>query len=87
MADTEITVKTKFEYKDNSTRLYTFNGVAEDVVGEVTDKIKSINSSLAAGTAGGMSSFFVSDNGNNLVSITAAQIEVTTTQYVPGIGG
>ena len=66
-------VKTKFKYADDSTRIYDFD-CDDSLVTGVKDKIIAINASLQAGTAGGLSSFFVSDNGEYFVQISSAVI-------------
>lgn len=45
-----------------------------DNVDTVKEKVLAINSSIAAGTSGGMDSFFVSDNGDQFVGFSSAQI-------------
>lgn len=69
-----INVKLRFKYADAATRLYNFdceNSVALDVA----DNVIAVNDSLTGGTAGGLSSFFVSDAGSNLVLIDGATLE------------
>lgn len=68
------TVKTKFGYADDTSRVYSFD-VEDSLSAGVKPKILGINESLAAGTAGGLSSFFVSDSGANFLKITEASIE------------
>jgi len=68
------TVKTRFKYEDDSTRLYSFD-CDDSLAAGVKAKIIAINDSLEASTAGGLESFFVSDNGDNLVLIDGATIE------------
>jgi len=68
------TVKTRFKYDDDSTRLYAFS-CEDSLASGVKAKILAINDSLEASTAGGLESFFVSDNGDNLVLIDGATIE------------
>ncbi len=70
-------VKMKFKYADDATRIYAFD-CDDSLVTGVSTKIKAVNSSLSAGTAGGLSSFFVSDAGSNLVVIDGATIESAT---------
>lgn len=68
------TVKAQFKYADDSTRLYSFDCM-DSLAAGVKGKIKAINASLTAGTAGGLSSFFVSDAGANFVIIDGATLE------------
>ncbi len=68
------TVKTKFKYADDSTRIYTFD-CEDSLAPDVKDHILEINASLQASTDGGLASFFVSDNGDDFVIISGATIE------------
>ena len=68
------TVKTQFKYADDSTRLYAFN-CDDSLAAGVKSKVIAINDSLAASTAGGLESFFVSDAGENFVQISGATLE------------
>ncbi len=68
------TVKTKFKYADDATRIYSFDCV-DSLAADVKGKIQAVNASLSGGTAGGLSSFFVSDAGANFVIIDGATIE------------
>ena len=71
------TIKTKFKYADDSTRIYAFD-CEDSLVAGVKLKILAINESLIGGTDGGLSSFFVSDAGENFVLIDGATIESST---------
>ena len=75
---TSVAVKliTGYENSDAS-RQYTFDCAASLVSG-VKAKVKAINSSLAGGTDGGLSSFFVDDDGNGLATISSAFTVVET---------
>ena len=81
-------LKTTFGYADTDfTRQYNWE-VAESIQPETLKAgILAINQSLANGTAGGLSSFFVSDEGDNFVTICAAQLEVTETTVLNIAGG
>lgn len=68
------TVKTQFKYADSTTRLYAFD-CDDSLAAGVKDKVIAINTSLAGGTDDGLSTFFVSDAGNNFVQISGATIE------------
>ena len=68
------TVKTRFKYADDSTRIYSFD-CEDSLASGVKSKILAINESLQASTDGGLSSFFVSDNGDNFVLISGATLE------------
>lgn len=74
------TVKTKFKYADDSTRVYDFD-FEDSLESGIKTKILAINSSLQAGTDGGLSTFFVSDAGQNFVIIDGATI--TSSSVVP----
>ena len=81
------TLKMTFGYGDSDfTRNYSFE-IADSLVADAKTKIVGINSSLNAGTAGGLSSFFVSDDGDNFTAITAAQVESTEITYLDISGG
>lgn len=71
------TIKTKFKYDDDTTRIYAFD-CQDSLAAGVKPKIKAINSSLAAGTDGGLAEFFVSDAGENFVQISGATMESST---------
>lgn len=74
------TVKTRFLYADSATRLYSFDCQDQYAI-DVKDVILEINASLKASTDGGLSSFFVSDDGENFVLIDGATIE--SSEVVP----
>lgn len=74
------TVKTKFKYADDSTRIYDFD-CEDSLESGVKGKILAINASLQASTDGGLSTFFVSDAGQNFVIIDGAT--VTSSSVVP----
>lgn len=69
-----ITVKTQFAYADDSTRLYSFD-CENSLAAGVKNRVIDVNDSLSNGTAGGLSSFFVSDDGENLVRISGVTLE------------
>ena len=86
----ENSVTLTFGYTGTTeTRKYKFDEVDDDALGSVKTKVQAINASLAAGTDGGLATFFRSDDydatdSNNVVGnlnkIVAAQYdEVTTT--------
>lgn len=66
------------------TRKYKFEGLTADQCTALKNNVKAINASLAGGTAGGLSSFFISDDFDAntgtgyFSSITAAQYEAST---------
>lgn len=68
------TVKTRFKYADDTTRIYAFD-CEDSLSAGVKPNILDINSSLSASTDGGLSTFFVSDAGSNFVLIDGATIE------------
>ena len=74
-------LKLTFGYEDTDyTRIYAFD-VADSIdataAASMKAAVKAVNASLTAGTAGGLSSFFVSDEGDNFTLITDAQLELT----------
>ena len=80
------TLKMTFGYDESElSRQYSFE-VADSLASACKDKIKAINTSLAGGTAGGLSSFFLSDNEENFSAITYAALESSET-LVLDIGG
>lgn len=63
MADQNITVNVKLGYKNTDfTRTYGIDDVARDDIQYIQEKINAINASIAAGTDGGMSAFFLADD-------------------------
>lgn len=58
-------------------RTITISNVSLSALADVKSKCMAVNASLAASTDGGMSNFFVDDNGNSLKEITKAKIIVT----------
>lgn len=74
-------VKLRFKYADNSTRLYNFD-CEDSLAADVKYKIIDINDSLEAGTDGGLSSFFVSDSGENFVLISGATVESSVSEPI-----
>ena len=72
------TIRATFAYEGtNFTRKYDLD-IADDQIASAKAKVLAINASLEAGTAGGMSSFFVSDNGENMKEISALQLFTVT---------
>jgi len=81
------TLQLTFGYKNSEQkRNYTFSEVPDSVVSEMKTKIIGINDSLAASTEGGLASFFVDDNNNNLQAIEEAKL-ITTTETALDLGG
>lgn len=82
MANVQLT----FSYEDTEfTRLYDFE-VADSLQADAKQKILDINASLKAGTDGGLSAFFVSDEGTNFTLISSAKFIVTEEEYID-LGG
>lgn len=73
MADNSVRLTLGYENTD-FTRQIVFSDVPDSLLGGVKDNVKAVNASLAAGTAGGLSAFFLSDDGDNFTGFTAAQI-------------
>lgn len=83
-------LKMVFGYEGTEdTRTYDF-AVADSLVTAASSKaaILGINASLKNNTAGGLSDFFVSDEGDKFVTIASAQFEEITTDVLDlNIGG
>lgn len=63
MAEPVNSVKMKLAYNNTDfTRTMTISEVAESVLPNVETSIQSINDSLAAGTSGGLDTFFIADD-------------------------
>jgi len=79
------TIRLVMGYKDTSyNRTYDLD-IEDSVVSGAKQKILDINSSLSSGTAGGFSSFFVSNEGNNLSIIEQAKL-ITVNEEVIDLG-
>ena len=75
------TIRATFAYEGTEfTRKYDLD-IEDEQIANAKAKALAINASLAAGTAGGLSSFFVSDNGENMKEISALQL-ITVTETV-----
>lgn len=85
MATIENTVKLKFMYKDETTRIYDLT-IDENEMMDVADKVIAVNQSLTGGTDNGLSSFFISNGGASLAKISEAQI-ISVTETVLDLGG
>lgn len=74
---TKTSVTLTFGYENtDATRRYKFEDVSNAALSGIADKCKAINASLAGGTAGGLSTFFLSEEGDHFVSIVGAQSDV-----------
>jgi hypothetical protein len=64
-----------FEFADESIRKLKLDNLSASAIvpSTIKPKIQAVNASLLAGTAGGLSTTFVSDAGAAFVSIAAAQ--------------
>ena len=72
-----------FGYDDTDfTRKVKLDNLTAGSLSSVKSKILAVNASLAGGTAGGLSTFFISDDGKNFTRITAAQIDSTSTTVI-----
>ena len=80
-----MTLKTTFTFDDDTTRQYAFS-VADSLATACKSKIKAINTSLAGGTDNGLGDFFLSDGGDPLVKISAAQL-ISETETELDLGG
>ena len=84
MSDVKNSVIFKFGYTNtDQKRQYTFSGVSAAALSGIEAGMQAVNASLAAGTDGGLSSFFRSDDFDNSTAtvvgvfnqITEARIE------------
>lgn len=78
MADT---LRATFAYEGTDFKRKYDLDIEQDQIANAKAKTIAFNASLAAGTSGGLSSFFVSDNGENLKEISALQL-ITVTETV-----
>lgn len=75
-------IQMEFSYADTEfTRLYELD-VADSLMADAKQKILNINASLKAGTDGGLSTFFVSDEGDNFTLISAAKFTITEEEFL-----
>lgn len=81
-------LKMTFGYgaEQESTRNYNFS-VDDSLAADCKDKIKAINTSLAAGTAGGLSTVFISDDEDFFSRITYAELSSSVTEVLDISGG
>lgn len=82
-------LKLTFGYDESEvTRVYAFDVADSLQAADMKAAILGVNSSLTAGTDGGLSSFFVDDDGNNFTAITDAQLEIVNKTVLDlNIGG
>lgn len=69
------------------TRKLKFDNVDASALSGISSKVQAINASLSAGTDGGLSSFFLADDGSFFSGITAASSDQTTTDEFDLNGG
>ena len=79
------TFKATFKYADDTTRIYDLE-VDDSLAAGVKQNVINFNASLTGGTAGGLSTFFVSDGGENLLMISEAKL-ISTIITPVSIGG
>ena len=73
------TFQATFAYEDTDfTRTYNFEVDDATEAASLKAGVLAVNASLRAGTAGGLSSFFVSNEGDNFTLISDAQLVSTT---------
>lgn len=91
MANQYQSVTLTYKYKNTPfKRTMAIDNVSMSAIELVDEKILAINQSLASGTAGGLSTFFISDDYDAAQSIGAlekiseAKIEITTETYIFG---
>lgn len=79
----KTSVTLTFGFSDTDfTRKYKFDDVSNAALSGIADKCKAINQSLAGGTAGGLSTFFLSDDGDSFCSIIAAQSDQSSINVI-----
>lgn len=81
MATNSVTLTFGYE-GTTDTRRYKFEDVSTGALSGVVTACKAINASLAGGTAGGLSTFFLDDNGNHFYSIVGAQADITNVEVI-----
>lgn len=88
--ETTYTLQIDLEYTDTDyKRSYRMSGISRAAIDSANDNIRAINSSLEAGTAGGLSSTFISDDFDNedgtgyLKKINRSVITSTTETDLP----
>ena len=71
-------------YADETTRKLKLDNLSESAIAPATikPKILAINASLEGGTAGGLSTFLLSEGGANFTGIIAAQTDSDDTEYL-----
>lgn len=79
------TVRLKFTYADADTRTYDLECDDNNLM-DVQSKVNALNASVTAGTDGGFTTFFLSDNGEEFTKISEAQI-ISVTETVLDLGG
>lgn len=68
-------VRLTFNYEDSEqTRIYTLSDFPASIAPDIKSKVMAINSSLEAGTSGGLNSFFTDDEGNYFAKIGDATL-------------
>ena len=87
MSDVAISLQLKCAYKGTEfTRSYKMSGVSASTLNDVESAVEAINTSLAGGTAGGLSTTFISDDYDGsigtLEKITEATIVHQTTTAI-----
>lgn len=85
MASTNTLRMTLGYVNSNQKRNYDFD-ISEEYISGAKAKVIAINDSLSGGTAGGFSSFFVDDAGNNLARIENLKL-YRVTEEVIDLGG
>ena len=88
--ETTYALQIDTEYKDTEfTRSYRMSGISQAAISAANTKITAINASLTAGTAGSLSSTFISDDFNAtqgigyLTKINRSVITSTTETDLP----
>lgn len=82
----ENTIDMKFGYNGTDfKRTYSIGGVSSAYLSTAESKARAINTSLAGGTAGGLSSFFISDDYYSDGSETIGQMKAIETLKIKSV--
>lgn len=68
----EVAIKCAYDNSDYE-RTYTFDVATIEELEKCQGKVQALNASLAAGTDGGLSAFFIAEDGSPLYRITEMQ--------------
>lgn len=75
-----------FAFENNFTRKYEFDIADNVTIADIKTAVNSVNASLAGGTAGGLDTFFISDDydANNIGTFTRIiDVEINEEEKIP----